>query len=159
MYMCVYRYFYTFLTLLNFMVIEHLIIGILFVIYKSKKKCNKHTGEYCISVFAREYMALVVVVLSCLTAVFVTTLYFYHTYFASRNMSTYANLKMNEVFILFANPFSRRNCRKNMYEMFVRRYQKRIDFHKEYQKDGNRNGVVTYHNSISAMWILKNGQI
>ena len=65
------------------MVIEHVIIGILFVIYKSKKKCNKDTGEYCVSVFAREYMALVVVVLSCLTAVFVTTLYFYHTYFIS----------------------------------------------------------------------------
>ncbi|MCQ2818269.1 MAG: hypothetical protein MJ252_13460 [archaeon] len=59
---------------------------------------------------------------------FVMTLWIYHTYFATRNMSTYSNLKMNEIFILFGNPFSRKNCKKNCYETLLRTYHKRISF-------------------------------
>ena len=48
--------------------------------------------------------------------------------FISRNISTYAQLKMKEVFILFGNPFSRKNCKKNCYLTLCQKYHKRINF-------------------------------
>ena len=80
------------------------------------------------SLFKDEYMAFVVVVLTLLTAGFVSTLFIYHIYFASRNMTTYSNIKMGEVFVVYGNPFSRKNCKKNMYQVICVRYYKRVTF-------------------------------
>jgi hypothetical protein len=43
-------------------------------------------------------------------------------------MTTYSNLKMKDTFILFGNPFSRKNCKKNCFLTLCKKYHKRIDF-------------------------------
>lgn len=53
--------------------------------------------------------------MSFLALLFITSLIIYHTYFVCRNMSTYANLKMREIFIIIGNPFSRKKWNKNCY--------------------------------------------
>ena len=43
-------------------------------------------------------------------------------------MSTYANIKLSEIFALYGNPFSRGTCKKNVKEKLIRKYLKRINF-------------------------------
>ena len=105
-----YKYFFVFLILLNILFIFTLIYSLCFVIFKKK------------------FVSIYIIVLSVATMLFITTLFFYHIKFASRNISTYANLKMKEVFILFGNPFSRKNCKKNCYLTLCQKYHKRINF-------------------------------
>lgn len=45
-----------------------------------------------------------------------------------RNMSTYSNVKMGEIFAIYGNPFSRRNCYKNFTQVLCIPYTKKIDF-------------------------------
>ena len=105
-----YKYFFVFLILLNILFIFTLIYSLCFVIFKKK------------------FVSIYIIVLSVATMLFITTLFFYHIKFTSRNISTYANLKMKEVFILFGNPFSRKNCKKNCYLTLCQKYHKRINF-------------------------------
>ena len=79
-------------------------------------------------IFRKKFVSIYIIILSVATMLFITTLFFYHIKFTSRNISTYANLKMKDVFILFGNPFSRKNCKKNCYLTLCKRYHKRIDF-------------------------------
>ena len=84
-----------------------------------------------------EYMALVQVLLSLLTAFFVTTLYIYHIKFTCLNLTTYANVKMAEIIYMFGNPFTRyiifihthrKSHKKNCYLILCKKYYKRVDF-------------------------------
>ena len=43
-------------------------------------------------------------------------------------MSTYANVKMGEIFAIYGNPFSRKNWKKNIIQSLFIRYYKRINF-------------------------------
>ena len=95
--------------------------------------------------FKDEYMALVVVVLTLLTAGFVSTLFVYHIYFSSRNMTTYSNIKMGEVFVVYGNPFSRKNCRKNIYQVVCVRYYRRVAFRRRV----NVHWQAHNHNNVS----------
>ena len=92
-----YKYFFIFLILLNIFFIFTFIFSLFFVIFKKK------------------FVSIYIIILSFATMLFITTLFFYHVKFTSRNISTYANLKMKDIFILFGNPFSRKNCKKNCY--------------------------------------------
>ena len=55
-----------------------------------------------------------------------TILFSYHIYFISRNMTTYANIKLSEIFALYGNPFSRGNCKKNFRQKIIRKYIKNV---------------------------------
>ena len=77
---------------------------------------------------SQNYFSIITIILPLATMAFITTLLIYHLYFAYRNMTTYSNLKMKDIFILFGNPFSRKNCLKNCWERLCKRYDKRIDF-------------------------------
>ena len=46
----------------------------------------------------------------------------------TRNMTTYANIKLAEIFALYRNPFTRGSCKKNFKQKLIFNYQKRIDF-------------------------------
>ena len=105
-----YKYFFVFLILLNILFIFTFIFSLFFVIFKKK------------------YVSIYIIIMSFLTLLFITTLFVYHVKFISRNISTYAQLKMKEVFILFGNPFSRKNCKKNCYLTLCQKYHKRINF-------------------------------
>ena len=50
-------------------------------------------------------------------------------------MSTYANIKLSEIFALYGNPFSRGTCKKNIKEKLIRKYLKRINFEEIIKKD------------------------
>ena len=125
-----YKYFFVFLILLNILFIFTLIYSLFFVIFKKK------------------FVSIYIIVLSIATMLFITTLFFYHIKFTSRNISTYANLKMKDVFILFGNPFSRKNCKKNCYFTLFKKYVKRIDFtlKTHQQKESDSLTSINYSN-------------
>ena len=41
-------------------------------------------------------------------------------------MTTYANIKLNEIFALYGNPFTRGSCKKNFNEKIVKNYYKKV---------------------------------
>lgn len=125
--------------------------SITFLIVKSKDKCDNEPDNKCKNVIHREFMSLVIILLSALTGIFVTTLFSYHLYFVCRNMSTYSNLKMNEIFILFGNPFSRKKWKANCYEALFKKYNKRIKFIKD---ERNKEGIKVYQQSLSKVEML-----
>ena len=138
--------------MLNIMIYTNLFGSIGFMIVRSRDKCPDEVDNKCKSVIHRESMSLVIILLSTLTGIFVTTLYAYHIYFTCRNMSTYSNLKMTEIFILFGNPFSKKRCKTNCYEALFRKYYKRVNFKTMTQ---NKEGIYVYSNSMSQMTIMK----
>jgi hypothetical protein len=81
-----------------------------------------------LNIFEKEYMCFFVILLSILTGIFITILFGYHIYFTCRNMTTYSNLKMGIIFILFGNPFSLNNWKKNVKRTLCSKYKKKVDF-------------------------------
>ena len=43
-------------------------------------------------------------------------------------MTTYANIKLPEVFVLYGNPFTRGSCKKNSKEKIMSKYYKKMNF-------------------------------
>ena len=126
-----YRYFFVFLILLNAFFITTLIASLCFIVFNKKM------------------VPIYIAVLSVLTMFFITTLLIYHIKFTCRNMSTYSNLKMKDTFILFGNPFSRKNCKKNCYLTLFKKYIKRIDFNEKAYKSKESDSLVSINNSNS----------
>ena len=126
-----YRYFFIFLILLNTFFIVTLISSLCFIIFHKK------------------LISIYIVILSVLTMLFITTLLIYHVRFTCRNMSTYSNLKMKDTFILFGNPFSRKNCKKNCYLVLIKKYYKRIDFTAKIKKNKESDSLVSINTSNS----------
>ena len=108
-----YKYFYTFVVLFNILSFINFIGSIIKIIL------NKNL-----------YL-LIIIGLSIPTIAFIFILIIFHTYFACRNMSTYSNLKMREIFILLGNPFSRKNWKKNCYLTLFKKYYKRVNMEKK----------------------------
>ena len=126
-----YKYFFIFVILLNILFIGSLICSLIFVILKKK------------------YISIYIIILSVATLLFIFTLLCYHIKFTSRNMSTYANLKMKDTYILFGNPFSRKNCKKNCYLTLIKKYYKRIDFRAKIdlkEKDVESPSLISINN-------------
>ena len=126
-----YKYFFIFLILLNSFYIITLISTLFFIIFNKK------------------YIPIYIVLLSVLTMIFITTLLIYHIKFACRNMSTYSNIKMKDIFILFGNPFSRKNYKKNCYLSLFKKYFKRIDFTIKTNKLKESDSLVHINSSNS----------
>ena len=126
-----YKYFFIFLILLNTFYIITLISSLCFIIFHKK------------------LIPIYIVILSVLTMLFITTLFIYHARFTCRNMSTYSNLKMKDTFILFGNPFSRKNCKKNCYLTLFKKYFKRIDFTAKIKKIKESDSLVSINTSNS----------
>ena len=118
-----YKFFFCFLSLFNLLVYVIIICSLVFI-FKKKK-----------------YYPIIIIVLAFLALLFVTSLIIYHTYFVCRNMSTYANLKMREIFIIIGNPFSRKKWNKNCYLSLFKKYYKRASYieKKENKKYRNSN--------------------
>ena len=125
-----YRYFFIFLILLNAFFITTLISSLCFII------------------FHRKLIPIYIVILSVLTMLFITTLLIYHIKFTCRNMSTYSNLKMKDTFILFGNPFSRKNCKKNCYLTLFKKYFKRIDFTVKIKPSKESDSLISINKSV-----------
>lgn len=126
-----YHHFFVFLILLNIFYIFTLIASFHYIITKKK------------------YIPIYIIILSILTLLFILILFFYHIKFVLRNMSTYSNLKMKDTFILFGNPFSRKNCRKNCYLTLFQKYTKRIDFTAKVNINKESESLININNSNS----------
>ena len=50
-------------------------------------------------------------------------------------MTTYANIKLSEIFALYGNPFSRGTCKKNAKEKIIRKHLTRIKFEEIIKND------------------------
>ena len=78
-------------------------------------------------------------------------------------MSTYANIKLSEIFALYGNPFSRGTCKKNVKEKLIRKYLKRINFEeiikKDIQQKANSEGnskLLLLNKNENGFMLLKN---
>ena len=68
----------------------------------------------------------------------------------TRNMTTYANIKLAEIFALYRNPFTRGSCKKNFKQKLIFNYNKRIDFQENVKENkipfvnmkGHFNGTI-----------------
>ena len=61
-------------------------------------------------------------------------------------MTTYANIKLSEIFALYGNPFSRGSCKKNFKQKIIKKHVKKIIFEeliknefKQKDEEGNSN--------------------
>ena len=52
-------------------------------------------------------------------------------------MSTYSNIKMGEIFVIYGNPFSRKRCSKNLFQVLCVPYYKRVNFTSKKKKDSS----------------------
>ena len=50
-------------------------------------------------------------------------------------MTTYANIKLSEIFALYGNPFTRGNCKKNFRQKIIRKYIKKINFEEKIKNE------------------------
>ena len=77
-----------------------------------------------------------------------TILFSYHLYFISKNMTTYANIKLNEIFALYGNPFTRGSCKKNFNEKIVTKYYKKVNFEEEKSKEIKHESNIDENSQI-----------
>ena len=73
-------------------------------------------------------------------------------------MSTYSNIKMGEIFVIYGNPFSRKNWRKNIKQALCIKYYKRVNFTSNfaYNTSSNLNLLPLKHLKDSLSLINNN---
>ena len=62
-------------------------------------------------------------------------------------MTTYANIKLSEIFALYGNPFSRGTCKKNVKEKIIKKHLKKINFEQVIKNDIILSKSITEGNS------------
>ena len=63
-------------------------------------------------------------------------------------MTTYANIKLNEIFALYGNPFTRGSCKKNFNEKIVKKYYKKVNFEEERSKEIKHESNIDENSQI-----------
>ena len=63
-------------------------------------------------------------------------------------MTTYANIKLNEIFALYGNPFTRGSCKKNFNEKIVKNYYKKVNFEEEKSKEIKHESNIDENSQI-----------
>lgn len=71
-------------------------------------------------------------------------------------MSTYANIKLSEIFALYGNPFSRGTFKKNIKEKLIRKYLKRINFEEIIKNDLQQKTNVNVEGNSKLLLLNKN---
>ena len=69
-------------------------------------------------------------------------------------MTTYANIKLNEIFALYGNPFTRGSCKKNFKEKIIKKQYKKINFEEE--KDNEIKKELNFEENSQINLINKN---
>ena len=162
-----YFYFFIFLIFCNIFVLSNLFTSLGLVIYKGKISKKKNIKEKFIEIFKKEYHPLIICLFSFCNCGFVTILFCYHLYFISKNMTTYSNIKLSEIFALYGNPFTRGTFKKNVKEKIIRKHLKKINFEEIIKNDniksqtktnidGNSNLNLLGKKNDNALLLLKN---
>lgn len=63
-------------------------------------------------------------------------------------MSTYSNIKMGEIFVIYGNPFSRKKCSKNLYQVICVKHFKRVNF------TSKKRNLIGFSNKIKDSFFL-----
>jgi hypothetical protein len=63
-------------------------------------------------------------------------------------MTTYANIKLNEIFALYGNPFTRGSCKTNFNEKIVKKYYKKVNFEEEKSKEIKHESNIDENSQI-----------
>jgi len=121
-----YKYFIIFIIYFNLLTFYCMFNTVSYIIEKNKFYINNYNDKKLI--IKNEFMSFIIIILSIIICCFITTLLIYHLYFCCRNMTTYSNIKMGEIFVFYNNPFSRKNCRKNIYQTLIKKYYKKVCF-------------------------------
>ena len=151
-----YFYFFIFLIFCNIFVLSNLFISIGLVIYRGKFSKKKALKDKFVEIFKKEYYPLILAVFSFGNCGFVTILFCYHLYFISKNMTTYANIKLSEIFALYGNPFTRGTCKKNVKEKIIRKHLKKINFEEIIKNDNIQEKIKTNIDGNSQLNLLGN---
>jgi len=104
----------------------------------------------------KEYMTLIIIFLSFLTGLFITILFGYHIYFTCRNMTTYSNIKMGVIFILFGNPFSLKNWKKNVKRTLCVKYKKKVNFQALVYINSEKSEILKTFSNKDSFCLIKN---
>ena len=121
--------------------------------YDSNKFCKNYKN---LNFFEKEYMTLIIIFLSILTGIFITILFGYHIYFTCRNMSTYSNIKMGVIFLLFGNPFSLKNWKKNIKRTLCVKYKKKVDFQALVYTNSEKSEILKTFSIKDSFSLIKN---
>ena len=149
-----YKYFLIFVICFNLLIYYCVFNTVSYIIEKNKFYIKNNNDKKLI--FFNDFMCFIIIILSIIICCFITTLLIYHLYFCCRNMTTYSNIKMGEIFIFYNNPFSRNNCKKNIYQTLIKKYYKKVSFeeniviHKKINKisDNNNLNVIKKNSPI-----------
>ena len=129
-----YKVFIGFLFSLYF----YTIIVFILIFYVILKQCDeianllKNTIDEC---FSKEKVnwGIALVSANFLKFVFLTYLVYYHTRFVIMNTSTYIDSKMDDVLLLYSNPFDRGSYKKNIKSLLYSKKVERVIFTEDYQ--------------------------
>ena len=159
-----YKYFIIFIIFFNLLVFYCAFNTVSYIIEKNKFYIKNFNDKKLI--FKNEFMSFIIIIFSIIICCFITTLLIYHLYFCCRNMTTYSNIKMGEIFVFYENPFSRKNCKKNIFQTLIKKYHKKVDFKenivikKKERKDNNTiiQKKINYNinKNISSVYIPMN---
>ena len=64
-------------------------------------------------------------------------------------MTTYANIKLNEIFALYGNPFTRGSCQKNFKEKIIAKQYKKVNFEEEKGKEFKKEQSLEENSQIN----------
>ena len=75
---------------------------------------------------------------------------FYHLLYSTKNITTYANIKLNYIIKKYGNPFTYGSCLKNLRHKIIDKYVKKVDFQEKMQNNlkFNLNRVTTIKKKI-----------
>jgi len=71
-------------------------------------------------------------------------------------MSTYANIKMGEIFVIYGNPFSRKNWKKNIKQVLCVKYYKRVNFTSYLIYNSNMSNVIPLKHFKDSLSLINN---
>ena len=71
-------------------------------------------------------------------------------------MSTYANIKMGEIFVIYGNPFSRKNWKKNIKQVLCIKYYKRVNFTSYLVYNANVSNVIPLKHFKDSLSLINN---
>ena len=66
-------------------------------------------------------------------------------------MTTYANIKLSEIFALYGNPFTRGSCMKNFKEKIIKKQYNKVNFEKEKEEESKKEAKPEENSQINLL--------
>ena len=66
-------------------------------------------------------------------------------------MTTYANIKLSEIFALYGNPFTRGSCMKNFKEKIIKKQYNKVNYEKEKEEESKKEAKPEENSQINLL--------